>query len=121
MEGEWQERDYSISEYVPMAAGSSSKDGSSKKPGTPERGLKEEGKTAGTAGEEGEEGTGVEQEEPPYFRITVKRLPGGLVSGYLHDVMQEGCVSLSVSLFAGWGCCWCCLFGGGGGGGGVAG
>ena len=27
---------------------------------------------------------------PPYFRITVKRIPGGLVSTHLHDVVEQG-------------------------------
>jgi len=76
--GEVEERDYSLSEFCMSsvaAAGAALREG--------------EKEAKGEAGVE--EGNDM---SPPYFRISIKRLPGGAVSTYMHDTVKEGDVLL---------------------------
>lgn len=82
--GEVEERDYSLSEFaVPASAHALELGGKARS--AEEEGGKKECKGEGR-GEEGKE----EGDCPPYFRISIKRLPGGAVSAYMHDKVEEG-------------------------------
>jgi len=89
--GEVEERDYSLSEFsltsVAAAAAAAAAAGTTATAASaPKEGEKEE------KGEDG--GKEGDDMSPPYFRISIKRLPGGAVSTHMHDTVKEGDVLL---------------------------
>ena len=77
-DGEVEERDYSLSEFSLSSVAAAA------------AALREGEKEA--KGEEGQRDG--DEVSPPYFRISIKRLPGGTVSTYMHGTVKEGDVLL---------------------------
>jgi len=82
-DGEVEERDYSLSEFSLASIGAA--EGGAARADVKEGEKEEKGEEGGREGED---------MSPPYFRISIKRLPGGVVSTYMHGTVKEGDILL---------------------------